>query len=112
MPNIGGDLVDVQFDETGHMRFAIEAAGIGTWEWDFDRDVILCSQSCARLLGSPHGESIGFKAFISFLHPDDRETYSRGIPVAKATGILDVEVPRCSRRRPGTMAACQRFGFL
>jgi two-component system sensor kinase FixL len=93
MPNIGGDLVDVQFDETGHhMRFAIEAAGIGTWEWDFDRDVILCSESCARLLGAPQGESLGFKAFISLLHPDDREIIQAAFSAAKPTGILDVEV--------------------
>jgi len=92
MPNIGGDLVDVQFDETGHMRFAIEAAGIGTWEWDFDRDVILCSESCARLLGAPQGESLSFKAFISLLHPDDREIIRAAFSAAKVTGILDVEV--------------------
>lgn len=81
----------VQFDETGHLRFAIEAAGIGTWEWDLDRDVILCSHRCARLLGSPHGEPISSNTFTSFLHPDDRERLRAAFRTAKATGTLDVE---------------------
>ena len=82
----------MQSDETGHMRFAIEAAGIGTWEWDLDRDVILCSQSCARLLGAPFGETFSSTALSSFLHPDDRERIRVALFAAKATGTLDIEI--------------------
>jgi two-component system sensor kinase FixL len=89
--NIAGDLVVVQRDEAKYMRFAIEAAGIGTWEWDLDRDEILCSQTCARLLGAAHGEPIGSKAFTSHLHADDRERVHAAFSAARATGTLDIE---------------------
>jgi two-component system sensor kinase FixL len=91
-PNRGGDHVAAQFDEAGNMRFAIEAAGIGTWEWDLDRDVILCSQSCARLLGAPHGEPMSSGSLTSLLHPDDHEWVRAALDAAKATGILDIEI--------------------
>jgi two-component system sensor kinase FixL len=82
----------MKFDETGPMRFAIEAAGIGTWEWDFERDVIHCSEICARLLGASPGETLSSKAFIFLLHPDDREIIRAAFSAAKTAGHLNVEM--------------------
>ncbi len=82
----------MKFDETGHMRFAIEAAGIGSWKWDLDRDVFLCSQSCARLIGIEHGEPLSSKALTSLLHPRDQVRAGAALAAAKASGTLDIEV--------------------
>jgi two-component system sensor kinase FixL len=83
--------VEVEFDKASNIGFAIEAAGIGTWEWDLDRDVILCGKNCARLLGVPHGEPVSSGVLTSLVHPDDREPVRAALSAAKTTGILDVE---------------------
>jgi two-component system sensor kinase FixL len=83
--------MDVRSEEAEHMRRAIEAAGIGTWEWDLGRDMILCSQNSAHLLGAPHGELISSGSLASLLHPEDRERVHTAFSAAKVTGTLDVE---------------------
>jgi two-component system, LuxR family, sensor kinase FixL len=83
--------MDVQSEEARHMRFAMEAAGIGTWDWDLGSDMILCSQTSGRLLGTPPGESISSASLVSHLHPDDRERVRTAFSAATVTGALDVE---------------------
>jgi two-component system, LuxR family, sensor kinase FixL len=83
--------MDVRSEEAEHMRRAIEAAGIGTWEWDLGRDMILCSQNSAHLLGAPRGELISSGSLVSLLHPEDRERVHTAFSAAKVTGTLDVE---------------------
>ena len=56
------------------MRFATEAAGVGTWEWDVVTDRVAWSELLERLHGLPAGAFGGtFDAFINLIHPDDRE---------------------------------------
>ncbi|HUI19849.1 MAG TPA: PAS domain S-box protein [Methylocella sp.] len=74
------------------MRFAIEAAGIGSWEWDLDQDVISCSQSCARLFGTMPGRPISSKALTSLLHSADQARASAAFSAARTKGALDIEV--------------------
>jgi two-component system, LuxR family, sensor kinase FixL len=83
--------MDVRPEEAEHMLSAIEAAGIGTWEWDLGRDMILCSQNSAHLFGAPHGELISSGSLASLLHPEDRERVHTAFSAAKVTGTLDVE---------------------
>jgi len=81
----------VQFDEAERVRFAAEAAGIGTWDWDLDRDVITCSKTCASLHGARTGEALKYRDFNALLHEDDREWVEAAFSAAMATGVLDVE---------------------
>jgi two-component system, LuxR family, sensor kinase FixL len=81
----------VQFDEAERVRFATEAAGIGTWDWDLDCDVITCSKTCARLHGARTGEALKQKDFNAFVHVDDRERVAAAFSAAIAAGVLDVE---------------------
>jgi len=81
----------VQFDEAERVRFAAEAAGIGTWDWDLDRDVRTCSKTCARLHGARTGEALKYRDFNALLHEDDRERVEAAFSAVMATGVLDVE---------------------
>jgi PAS domain S-box-containing protein len=64
--------------EFGHamerMRFALDAAGVGTWESDIASGRTEWSDVLERLHGQPAGTFGGtFQAFIAAIHPDDRE---------------------------------------
>lgn len=55
------------------LRLAIDAADLGTWEWNIVDDVITLDASAARLLGlAPDQRSLSGQAFLELLHPEDR----------------------------------------
>jgi hypothetical protein len=56
------------------MRFALHAAGVGTWESDIASGRTEWSDVLERLHGQPAGSFGGtFQSFIAAIHPDDRE---------------------------------------
>jgi signal transduction histidine kinase/DNA-binding response OmpR family regulator len=56
------------------MRFALDAAGVGTWEWDVVGDRVVWSDLLERLHGIPEGGFGGtFGAFIASMHPEDQQ---------------------------------------
>ncbi len=78
-------------DDTDKVRLAVEAAGIGTWDWDLDRDTVTCSETCARLLGvTGHGPRT-YPDLAALVHPDDRELVRSAFEAATATGTIDVD---------------------
>jgi two-component system sensor kinase FixL len=81
----------VSLDDSNEVRLAVEAAGIGTWGWDLDRDVITFSATCARLLGARSHGPMTYPEFVSLLHPDDHARVRSAFGAATATGDLDVD---------------------
>jgi two-component system sensor kinase FixL len=82
----------VSVDDTDKVRLAVEAVGIGTWDWDLDRDVITCSETCARLLGATtRAGPMTYPELASLLHPADRERVRSAFGAATATGDIDVD---------------------
>ena len=56
------------------LRFALDAATMGTWEWEFDGGAVRWSDTLERLHGLPPGGFDGsFAAFQREIHPDDRD---------------------------------------
>lgn len=51
---------------------AQRVARIGTWEWDPDRDRLVCSDMLQELFGVRAGHT-SYQGFRSLVHPDDRE---------------------------------------
>jgi PAS domain S-box-containing protein len=60
------------------LELALEAAGLGEFEWDVDRDVITVSDRMAAIMGAPAGEipAQGGAAFDRYIHPEDLEVVS------------------------------------
>jgi PAS domain S-box-containing protein len=55
------------------LRFALDAASMGTWEWNLATDAVRWSDNLARLHGLERGAFAGtFEAFEREIHPDDR----------------------------------------
>jgi two-component system, LuxR family, sensor kinase FixL len=61
------------------MRLAADAGNLGIWEWDLSKDEIWATNARRALLGWPASGKIGFEAFISRVHPDDRDRIRQAI---------------------------------
>jgi PAS domain S-box-containing protein len=61
------------------MRVAADAVNLGIWEWDLSKDEIWATNARRALLGWPASGKIGFEAFISRVHPDDRDRVRQAI---------------------------------
>jgi PAS domain S-box-containing protein len=55
------------------LEFALQAAGLGHFEWDLARDVVSLNAQAAALTGLPAGETPAQegRAFTPLIHPDD-----------------------------------------
>jgi two-component system sensor kinase FixL len=86
----GGFMAD-QLHDSGQVRYAIEAAGIGTWDWDIERNAFTCSEICAQFFDVRAGATINYQTFDSLIHPDDRQRVGLAFAAAMEHGAFDVE---------------------
>ncbi|MBO0791793.1 MAG: PAS domain-containing protein [Ktedonobacteraceae bacterium] len=56
-----------------HYRLAIEAAGVGLWEWILASDTHLWTAQCRAHFGLQPDEDITYEKLLLLFHPDDRE---------------------------------------
>jgi PAS domain S-box-containing protein len=75
------------------LRFALDAASMGTWDWDLSTNVVEWSDNLARIHGLPEGGFDGtFASYEREIHPDDRARVYASIQRALKEGIPhDVE---------------------
>jgi len=75
------------------VRFCLDAANVGTWEWDIDSDNVRWSENMERILGRQPGSSNGnFNAMIESINAEDREQVRRTIQKAlESDGKYHVE---------------------
>ncbi len=56
-------------------RFSLEAANVGTWEWDMRTGNVRWSDNVEEIHGQTPGSFSGnFQSFLQGVHPEDRET--------------------------------------
>jgi PAS domain S-box-containing protein len=74
--------------EEERLRFALDAANMGTWDWDLKTHSVRWSDNVERLHGLPPGSFDGtFESYSREIHPDDREKVFGSIQRALATGL-------------------------
>jgi PAS domain S-box-containing protein len=57
-----------------HLRYVLDAAALGTWDWDLTRQTVRWSENLERLHGVPAGTfDSTFASYERHIHPDDRE---------------------------------------
>lgn len=54
------------------LRLALEAAKIGTWDWNISRNEVIWNERNYEIFGVPAGTPVDSKAFFLLVHPDDR----------------------------------------
>jgi PAS domain-containing protein len=56
------------------MKLALEAAHVGTWEWEIGSDRTFWSPENYTLMGLPQGTGLAtYDAWLARVHPEDRE---------------------------------------
>lgn len=75
------------------LRFALDAASMGTWDWDLSLNLVEWSDNLARIHGLPEGGFDGtFASYEREIHPDDRTRVHASIQRALEQGVPhDVE---------------------
>jgi PAS domain S-box-containing protein len=63
-----------------HLRYVLDAAAMGTWDWDLARQTVQWSENLERLHGVPAGTfDATFASYERHIHADDRERVMRAI---------------------------------
>jgi PAS domain S-box-containing protein len=75
------------------LRFALDAAAMGTWDWDLATNTVVWSDNLARIHGLPPDTFDGtFASYEREIHPADRERVFASIQKALTEGVPhDVE---------------------
>jgi len=68
------------------LKVAIEAAEMGTWEYDLVNDVIECSERTIELFGFTPGTKISLKTVLDIIDEKDRERVTCAVQAALAHG--------------------------
>jgi two-component system, LuxR family, sensor kinase FixL len=80
---------------------AMEAAGVGFWRWDLAVNVLYLSRAASALVDTPHG-ALTYDAFLSRIHPDDRDIIDRTLHESNtAGGSHDVDFRTLGSQGPG-----------
>ena len=75
------------------LRFALDAASMGTWDWDLITNTVRWSDNLARIHGLPPGAFDGtFASYEREIHPEDRPRVLASVQRALSDGVPhDVE---------------------
>lgn len=93
-------------DSEEHLRLAIDAGRIGTWDWDIDHNRVTWSEQMYEFHGIPPGGFDGtIETFLDMVHPDDRARIQR-----KIQRSLQTLAPYSAEMR--TLHADGRIGWL
>ncbi len=89
-----------------HLRDAVEAARLGTWDFHPQTGVLVGSQRCKQMLGLAPEAAFDYGVFLRAVHIDDRARVSQAVQRALTAGAgpqLDIEY----RVDPGSSGAAR-----
>ena len=55
------------------LRLAVEATGLGTWDYDLASCEMRCNERMKAVLGLPPGATLDYPTFLAVLHPEHRD---------------------------------------
>ena len=61
------------------LRLALEAASLGTWDWNLATGELVWSARCKEMFGFAAETDLSYELFIAALHPDDRARADRAV---------------------------------
>jgi PAS domain S-box-containing protein len=76
------------------LALAVDAANVGTWDYNPRDDVLAWSERCYAMFGVPSGAPVALSDFYAALHPDDRDATRAAFAAAMdpaVRGDFDVE---------------------
>jgi len=92
---VGAQALAIKAEKTEHalsesedkLRLAMDAASLGTWEWDIQQNKITYSENLESLFGRPSSSCLAsYDTFMEAVHPDDRARVADSIRLAVEHG--------------------------
>jgi PAS domain S-box-containing protein len=75
-------------ESEARLRLALDAAQMGTWDWNISTNEIVYSDQLGLVFGLPRGTSHPtYEAFLSAVHPEDRESLEKAVTRALKEGV-------------------------
>ncbi|MEH1771178.1 MAG: PAS domain S-box protein [Nostoc sp.] len=81
-------------DSENRFRMAIEAAQLGTWDWNLITNQLIWDEGCKAMFGLPPEALCSIEVFFAGLHPDDRQRLEQVVQWTlnpASSGKYDVE---------------------
>ncbi|SEA47524.1 CheR family methyltransferase [Pedobacter hartonius] len=86
--------VELLFKESKErLKLAVEAAGLGTWDYSPLNDELILDQRSNDMLGLSSADGIDYKIFISLIHDEDKGQLDEALKAALA-GVAEGEFER------------------
>jgi len=76
------------------LKFAVESAGLGTWDYNPKTRELIWDRRCRELYGVTPMQPVDVPSFLNVIHPSDRDFVENRIAetfLAKGSGDFDVE---------------------
>jgi PAS domain S-box-containing protein len=75
----GVDPVTYRGEYQEWMRFALQSAGLGTWDMDPINKHVIWDDRCRELYGFPEGNVTSFDNVMAYIHPEDKELVENAV---------------------------------
>lgn len=73
-----------------NLKFAIQAAQLGTWHMDPINKTVILNDRCKELFGNPLDEELNYDTLINHIHQDDRERIMKAVERALDPAIRSI----------------------
>jgi PAS domain S-box-containing protein len=76
------------------LQTAVDASGVGTWDYDLVADTLAWSPRCKELFGVPADQGVTYADFVALVHPDDRTATVAAVEQAfdpAGSGTYDID---------------------
>ena len=105
--------ISAQRRQLARLEHTIDAAGLGTWEWDMQAGTLVCNDRLLAALGYRSGE-VGptLRAWLQLVHPDSRKVWSAAVRAHLADPSQPCLAHQRLRRPDGTWAELRSCGVV
>ena len=105
--------VTEQRSQQALLTHVVEAAGVGTWEWDADGDRMSCNDRLWSMLGYRRGDmGLTLKDWNQLVHPDSRADWAAALRDHLANPAVPCRAELRIRRPDGDWAAVLSCGVV
>jgi len=105
--------VTTQHRQLALLEHTIDAAGLGTWEWDMRAGAMVCNDRLLHALGYRRGEvGLTQREWRALVHPDSRRAWGRALHIHLQDPRQPCRVELRVRRPDGTWADVVSCGVL
>ncbi len=68
-----------QHSQEERWRLAIEAAGLGVWDFNLQTGELYCCERCRAIFGWPTGAPLNYRVLLKGIYPEDREHFEQAL---------------------------------